>query len=185
MKTKKLTTCALLVATATVLVWLSKLIPAPWLQGGSVTLASAVPIIMVSLLFGVKWGLSSSLVFALIQMMTGFYPPPTQNFVDYLLVVMLDYILAFGVFGLACIFRKRSVRLFIPFSGLVVMVLRYICHIVSGMVIWGVYAGEGQSVLMYSLIYNGTYMLPEILITTSVLALLSGFVMSMEKRFKD
>ena len=58
------------------------------------------------------------------------------------------------------------------FSGFVVTLLRYICHIFSGILIWGVYAKEGQSVLAYSLIYNGTYMIPEILITTVVLALI-------------
>ena len=185
MKTKKLTTCALLVATATVLAWLSKLIPAPWLQGGSVTLASAVPIIMVSLIFGLKWGVSSSLVFAIIQMMTGFYPPPAQNFIDYLLVILIDYIIAFGVFGIACVFRRKNIPFSIPFSGFMVTVMRYICHIISGLLIWGVYAGEGQSVLIYSLVYNGTYMIPEIIITTSVLALISGFIAKTEKKFKN
>ena len=52
--TKKLTTSALLVALATVLMWVSKLIPAPWLQGGSVTIASMVPIIAVGIMFGTK-----------------------------------------------------------------------------------------------------------------------------------
>ena len=184
MKTKKLTTCALLVATATVLVWLSKLIPAPWLQGGSVTLASGVPIIIASLLFGVNWGISASLVFAVIQMMTGFYPPPTQSFSDYVLVIFLDYILAFGVFGIASIFRYKKIPFSIPLSGFIVTVLRYVCHIFSGLLIWGVYAEEGQSVLVYSLVYNGTYMIPEIIITTGVLILLSGFISKIENKLK-
>ena len=175
-KTRKLTVCALLVALATVLSVLSKIIPAPWLQGGSITIASGVPIIMASLLFGPKWGLLASVTYALIQMMTGFYPPPTQNLINFFLVVMLDYILAFGVFGLASFFYKKERAYTIPASGFIVMSLRYICHIVSGILIWGVYAEEGQTVLAYSVLYNGSYMVPEIIITTIVLAGLIKFI---------
>ena len=169
-KTKKLTASALLVALATVLMWVSKLIPAPWLQGGSVTLASMVPILITGMLFGTKWGLCAALSYAIIQMFFGFYPPPTQTFVSFLLVVMLDYILAFGVLGLGGIFKKSSNHT--PLSAAVgaffATSLRYLCHILSGILIWGVYREEGQSVLAYSLIYNGTYMIPEIIISTVV-----------------
>ena len=173
--TKKITTCALLIAASTVLAWLSKLIPSPWLQGGSVTLASSVPIIIASIMFGTKWGLTASVVYAVIQMMMGFYPPPTQTFVNYLLVVLLDYILAFGVYGLAGLFYKKDKPITIPISGFIVMCLRYVCHILSGLLIWGVYA-EDQSIVAYSLGYNGSYMIPEIIITTVVLALLQKFI---------
>lgn len=180
-KTRKMTVCALLVALATVLSVLSKIIPAPWLQGGSITLASAVPIIIASLLFGTKWGLLASVTYAVIQMMTGFYPPPTQNLWSFFLVVMLDYILAFGVFGLASLFYKKGKAYTIPLSGFVVMTFRYICHIISGILIWGVYAEEGQTVLTYSLLYNGSYMVPEIIITTVVLAGLIKFIKKSER----
>ena len=66
--TKKLTFSALMTALATVLMIISKMIPAPWLQGGSITLASMVPIIIVGIIYGTKWGLCASLSFALIQM---------------------------------------------------------------------------------------------------------------------
>ncbi len=168
--TKKLTTSALMIALATVLMWVSKLIPAPWMQGGSVTLASMVPIIAVGILFGTKWGLCSSLAYALIQMMFGFYPPPTQTFINFVLVILLDYIFAFGVLGLSGIIYRACGKK--PFSAAIsaftVTVLRYICHIISGILIWGVYAEEGQTVLAYSLIYNGSYMIPEIIISTVV-----------------
>ncbi len=172
-KTKKLTTCALMIATSTVLALLSKLIPSPWLQGGSVTIASAVPIILVALVYGPKWGLLSSVTYSLIQMIMGFYPPPTPNLLNFVLVVFLDYIAAFGVFGLAGLFYKKDMPITIPFSGLVVTFLRYVCHILSGILIWGVYAEEGQTVFAYSLIYNGTYMIPEIIITTITLCFFS------------
>ena len=166
--TKKLTTSALMIALATVLMWVSKLIPAPWLQGGSVTLASMVPIISVGILLGTKWGLCSSIAYALIQMMFGFYPPPTQTLINFLLVILLDYVFAFGVLGLSGVIYRASGEK--PFSAAIaafaVTTLRYICHILSGILIWGVYAEEGQTVLAYSLIYNGSYMIPEIIIST-------------------
>ena len=170
-KTKKLTLCAISVALATVLAMISKIIPAPWLQGGSVTIASMVPIIAVSVAVGSRWGILASVVYALIQMLSGFYPPPTQTIWNFFLVVFLDYIAAFGVLGLAgSIYNITGKKTWaIPVSGAIVTTARYICHILSGLLIWGVYAEEGQSVLAYSLIYNGSYMIPEIIITTAVL----------------
>ena len=172
--TKKLTFSALMTALATVLMLISKMIPAPWLQGGSVTLASMVPIIIVGIIYGTKWGLCASLSFALIQMMFGFYPPPTQTFLYFLLVVLLDYVFAFGVLGLSgAIYNAMGKKIFaISVSAFIVTLLRYICHILSGILIWGVYAEEGQSILAYSLIYNGTYMIPEIIISTVVTTLI-------------
>lgn len=173
-KTKTLTTSALMVALATVLMWISKLIPSPWLQGGSVTIASMVPIITAGILFGTKQGICTSLSYALLQMMFGFYPPPTQSIFDYILVILLDYIFAFGVLGLSGVFYKlfKKKSFSIPLSAFAVTTLRYICHIISGILIWGVYADEGQSVLAYSVIYNGSYMIPEIIISTLVTTLI-------------
>ncbi len=173
--TKKLTASALMVALATALMWVSKLVPAPWLQGGSITLASMVPIITAGILFGAKWGLCASVSYALIQMMFGFYPPPTQTFLNFGLVVFLDYIAAFGVLGLSGVFYRLINKKSPVTAGIcafIVTLLRYICHILSGILIWGVYAGEGQSVLVYSVIYNGSYMLPEIVISTFVTTLI-------------
>lgn len=171
--TKKLTASALMVALATVLMVISKLIPAPWMQGGSVTLASMVPIITVGILFGTKWGICASVSYAILQMMFGFYPPPTQTLLYFVLVVLLDYIFAFGVLGLSGIFYNLMGKKYfaIPISAFIVTSLRYLCHIVSGILIWGVYAEEGQSILAYSVIYNGTYMIPEIIISTIVTAI--------------
>ena len=172
--TKKLTTSALMVALATVLMWVSKLIPAPWLQGGSVTLASMVPVISIGILFGTSWGILCALAYAVVQMVFGFYPPPTQTFTSFVLVIFLDYIFAFGVLGLSGMFSSLCKRnnLYAAAAAFITTLLRYICHIISGILIWGVYAEEGQSVLLYSLIYNGSYMIPEIIISTIVTGLI-------------
>lgn len=178
MKTKKLTTCAMMLALSTVLMFVSKIIPSPWLQGGSITIASMVPVIAVSHLYGYKWGLTSAFAYSLLQMIFGFSVPPVQNFTSFFLVIMLDYVIAFSVLGTAGIFFKMSgyKKWGIPLGGAVATTLRYICHIISGIVIWGIYAPEGQPVWLYSVVYNGGYMIPEIIITTVVLALLSDFI---------
>lgn len=177
-KTKKLTLSAVMVALSAVLVILSKLVPAPWMQGGSITLASMVPIIAASIVIDLKWGIFTGIVFSIIQMLTGFYPPPTQDFLSFFLVIMLDYVMAFGVLGLAGLFyRLMNKKLWaVPVSGIIVTTLRYVCHILSGILIWGVYAQEGQTVLAYSITYNGSYMIPEIIITGVVLTILSKFI---------
>lgn len=179
---KKLTLSGVLVALSVVLVLASELIPSlP--NGGKITLASMVPVIFVSLILGTKWGLISSVCFSLIQIMTGFYPPPVQNFISFLLVIMLDYVIAFGGLGLAGLFKNifGDKRWSYALSGVIAGFIRYICHIISGIVIWGVYAPEGQSVLWYSLTYNGSYMIPEIIISGIVIYLISPFVLKQAK----
>lgn len=183
-KTKKITVCAMMAAVAFVLAWLSSVLPFKWAQGGSVTLASMVPIIVASIVTEWKWGLLTAVVYALLQMLLGGIPaPPVQNFTGYVLVISLDYIIAFGVLGLADVFfkmfKKKSAG--IVFGAFMVCLLRFLCHLLSGVVIWGVYAPEGQSIWLYSLVYNGGYMLPETIITTVVTTLLIPVISRMKQ----
>lgn len=177
-KTKKLAICSLLVSLSTVLMLISKNLPVHWLQGGSITIASMVPIVLTSIITDLKYGILSGVAFSAIQMIAGFYPPPTQNFINFVLVIALDYIIAFGILGTAKFFCTilGNNRFAIPISGAIVTSLRYICHILSGILIWGVYAKEGQSVLTYSILYNGSYMIPEIIITTVALIPVSSLL---------
>lgn len=183
---KKLTFGSCMVALAVVLTLLSQLIPSSfWPQGGSVTVAAAAPIIVTAIVCGTKWGVISALVYSLIQMATGFYPPPVQTWYYFLIVVLLDYVVAFGVFGLAGEFYRLMKRKIwaIPLSGVIVLAVRYLCHFISGVLIWGVYAPEGQPVWIYSLVYNGLYMVPEIIINAVVLAVLAVFVRRLEEKY--
>lgn len=173
-KTKKLTLSAVLTALAFALVLASQLLPAPWTQGGYITLASMVPIILVSIIVGTKWGLLSGFVFSLIQMLTDFYLPPATTALSFFGVIMLDYVIAFTALGLAGFFVKLmgNKPWAIPISGTIVTTIRYAMHVLSGLLIWGAFA-DTDCVPLYALIYNGSYMIPEIIITTVVLALLT------------
>jgi len=169
--TRRLTESALLVALATVLsVYAVFRLP----NGGSVTIGSMIPILLVSFKYSFRWSLLVALAYSLIQMMTGFYAPPVGTLPYYALMVLLDYVLAFGVLCLAgpicrLLGRGWSPRLRLMSAAVICITLRFICHFLSGMILWGVYAPAGQPVWLYSLLYNGSYMLCEGLISGVIL----------------
>ena len=174
--TKKLTTTGVLLALAVILSMI-RLFDAPY--GGSVTLASMLPIILLSVLYGTKWGILSGVVFSVLSMLSGGIPaPPVANFWMYVLVVALDYILAFGVLGFAgTIFRLLPQKSYaVPVAASVVILLRFLCHFLSGILIWRTYAWEGYGAALYSFLYNGGYMLFELIITTVLSALVVKWI---------
>ncbi len=171
-RTMILVECALLMALSVVLSMV-KIWDMP--QGGSVTAAGMVPVAMIALRHGTKWGLGAAFAYSLLQMLMGFYPPPANDFISFLLVILLDYVLAFSCLGLSYIigapFKKhRSVA--VGVGVFVVCMLRYLCSFLSGILIWGPYAPEGVPVWLYSLTYNGSYMIPEAIISTVVAIIL-------------
>ena len=128
-------------------------------QGGSITL-EAIPLLVFSLRRGVRPGLGAGAVAGLLQLMLGGYiVHPVQ--------AVLDYPLAFGALGLAGFTRKPL------WAGVVLgSVARFACHVLSGAVFFGSYAPKGTNVWVYSLTYNGSYMLPNLVIAVVVVALL-------------
>jgi thiamine transporter len=129
-------------------------------SGGSVTLASMVPIIIISLLYGVEVGLLTGFLFGIIQFILGPYiMHPVQ--------VLFDYPLPFMALGLAGLLKDQ--KLFAPIPALLG---RFVFHYLSGVIFFASYAPEGQSPYIYSLLYNGAYLLPELIIAMVVLALL-------------
>ena len=173
-KIRMLTESAIMIALATVLSMIT-IFRMP--QGGSITAASMAPLLFVSYRYGAKWGTITAFVYSLLQMLTGFYPPPVTTLVNYLLVVLLDYVIAFSVMGLADLFAKavRGNRILsVGFGAFAAVLCRLVCHVLSGIVIWGCYAPEGTPVWIYSLAYNGSYMLAEAVVTTAVICLLAS-----------
>ena len=131
-------------------------------QGGSVTPFSMLPVMMIGLRHGLKWGLGGGFIYACLQMLQQFWPPPTGTVEGYIAVVMLDYILAFTVLGLAGLFKVKRYGLL--FAAPICLTLRFLSHFISGIIVWNIYAGE-LPVWLYSLTYNGTYMGVELLLT--------------------
>lgn len=168
--------CSMLIALATVLSLL-KLADLPY--GGSVTCASMLPIVIIAYRHGIRWGLSSGLIYGLIQQLLGLN---TLSYVttwqSVLAVILLDYVLAFTVMGLGGVFRgvcpRQSTALFC--GALLGCFLRYLMHVISGATVWAGLSIPTTAVLYGSLSYNATYMLPETIILAAV-ALYLGSVL--------
>ena len=190
-KTRKLTESAMLIAVAIVLELCAKMFIPELPFGGQITLCSMLPVVLISYRHGVKWGLGAGVAYALLEMAVGaktvaaaFQP---GYFGDEVLIVNALVIAAFTVLGLGGIFRNRIQKPgpALALGALVALSARYLCHVVSGYILFsdwaawfftqdGFPAWGGQLVaslspemlgLVYSLVYNGMYMLPEMLIT--------------------
>lgn len=187
-KTLKLVISAILIALASVLSTFFKVFDLPY--GGSITLFGMVPIVVLGYKYGVKWGLLCGVVFSLLQMLLG--ATTSQAFAGLSgwkipVMAFIDYIAAFTVLGLSGMFKnkiKNPITSIAIGSGIVV-ILRLLMHFISGLLFWGDYAewyftdvmtGKfGTWVLdnysgnalaaIYSIIYNSSYMIPELIVT--------------------
>ena len=168
-KTQVLAESAIMVALSIAVFAVSDLLPWPYAYGGGFSIFGQVPIIVVSYRHGIKNGLAASTALAIFEMIMGY-----RNFtyvtgiVAYLIVALADYIVAFGCLGLGGMFKGRfggNQPVEMAAGGAVVCIIRFICHYISGITIWTSYCPEGMAVAWYSFIYNGSYMIPEIIIT--------------------
>lgn len=192
MKTKRLVTTSMLIAIATVL---SVFQPFQLPFGGGITIASMMPIVIIAFCYGTKWGLFSAFIFSLLQMFLGaktvaafFMPGDSQMLVwKAILVCFLDYIAAYTVLGFGGILKNKIKNdlAAITLGSVIALSCRYLVHILSGALFFGTWAewfftqegfyAFGQTItdtfsgttlsIIYSAFYNGTYMLPEIIIT--------------------
>ncbi len=164
-KTRILVESALMIAMSTALAYIP-IFEMP--MGGSITLCSMVPLLVVSYRHGVKWGVLASLVHGIIQMTLGMKSVLLCTTILAMLgCILLDYIIAFALMGTACLFAKgfKSRSVGVAVGAAVTGFLRFLCSFLSGILIWGGYAPEGAPVWLYSLQYNGSFMLPETIIT--------------------
>jgi len=154
---------AIMVALAFVLSFV-KLYELP--NGGSLT-----PAMFPILLFAVRWGLGKGLmagfVFGLLQLMyDSAYAWGWQS-------MLLDYLLAFTPLGLAGLFKGKSWGIF---PGTIIgCVGRFIVHYISGVTIYRIYEpteipgiGVFDDAVLYSIVYNGSYMLPNMLLALAI-----------------
>lgn len=129
-------------------------------QGGSVTLASMVPIFMFAYAYGIAPGLMIGFSYGLLQFVQGgWFVHPIQ--------FLLDYPLAFSMLGFSGIARKLPDRWGMIPGILLGVILRFLCAFLTGVFFWGDGAGE-QNILIYSAVYNGSYLIPETAICLAV-----------------
>lgn len=145
-----------------------------WAQGGSISFVM-VPIILMAIRWGLSAGLATGLLIGVLQMMFGAY-------IVHWLQAILDYGFAFTIVGLAAIVRnpllkatqvldKGKMALYIVIGTLLGGTLRFVSHSLAGVVFFKEYAGD-DNVWTYSIIYNGSYMLPATILTAIIAVLL-------------
>ncbi|MBQ8848971.1 MAG: energy-coupled thiamine transporter ThiT [Clostridia bacterium] len=201
-KTERLTTSAVMLALATALAMVCAIIPFLNLPfGGGYTIASMLPIVVVSYMYGMKWGFFTAGVYSVVQIVMDLYlgkgstimalfTPNSDDFMGYgaaVAILIVDYLVAYTLLGLGGIFRNKikNKMLALVLGTVVALSLRYVAHIVSGYIFYGAWAewfftqenfysiggwilntfsGKWLSIV-YSIFYNGLYMIPEIVIT--------------------
>lgn len=131
-------------------------------QGGSITVASLLPLMIYSYMFGVKKGVFTGIIYGILQAFQDMYILHPAQF-------LLDYPVAFACIGFAGAFAKiksldRYPQIQIALGGIAAGLMRFVCHYLSGCFAFGAFAPEGQPVWLYSLIYQSGYVLPDIAI---------------------
>ena len=168
---------ALFIAIATVLSMLKIDLP----FGGGVTIVSMLPLVLVSHRWGWKWGVMTAFAYSLIQLLLGLDNVGyATTFATALGVIFLDYVIAYTVIGFSGALEKPFGKTLkaVLIGIAVVFVGRFLCHFITGVWIWGGWMPESfmnmtmTSPWMYSLLYNGWYMLAELVVTEVVAALL-------------
>ena len=197
-RTQALTVSAIMIAFAVAISAICAAMPFLNLPfGGGFTIASMLPIILVAYMYGTKWGILTAFTYSIMQMLLGFntvssfFLPGDSQMLWWraIIVCLIDYVIAYTVLGLGGIFRNKfSTKKALVLGSVFAISLRYVAHIVSGAIFFGAWAewfftqegfyAWGQSILdtfsgnslalVYSIIYNGTYMIPEIIITSIV-----------------
>ena len=139
--------------------------------GGSITLCSMLPIMLIAIKYGPLVGLSCGFIYSGTQILQGFGSIFTVGYTGGVVAVMLifDYVLPFTLLGLAGIFGKKN--RWTPIAGMCFSAgLRLICHYISGVTIWAQWAPFNS--WLYSLLYNGGFLLPDLALTVAAAILL-------------
>lgn len=129
-------------------------------QGGSITLGSMIPVLLIAFIYGPEVGCLTGFLYGVITLILDPYIlHPVQ--------VLFDYPLPFTALGLAGFFKQRRL------VGVSIAILvRFLCHLISGIVFFGSFAPEGMSPVVYSLLVNGPMIGIEGIICLVILAVL-------------
>ena len=166
MRNKKigiLAECAVMLALAFALS-MAKLYEMP--LGGSVTVGSMLPIMMIGIKYGPKIGVGTAFLYSVTQALqalaSGNVFPYCETGTTLVVCILFDYVVPFTILGLSGIFMKCSsirteeVRAYIGMAATVVV--RFLSHFITGVVIWKQWAPEGMGKYLYSFLYNGSFL---------------------------
>ena len=203
-KTKMMTVSRMMLGLSTILSIFPKF-SGLWPNGGSITVCCMLPIILVGYIFGVKQGLLTGLAFGILQILLGLKGIAGMDLLSTLGVIFFDYIVAFTVLGFGGVFKGKfkNTGAELAAGSVFAIFLRLVAHFISGYLLFSSYAewfftqegftlgnsifaslGNGTRLFMlYSLMYNASYLLPEMLITGVVAFILgkSGVIERLER----
>lgn len=155
----KFAVCAIFVSLAFVLNLIT-IIRLPF--GGSITLFSMLFIALPGYFFGARFGFTTSLVFSFLNLIVDPYiVHPVQLF--------LDYFLAFMSFGIVGFFRDKKQGLLIGF--VIACIMRFLSSAVSGYVFFKEYAPIDWNPIVYTVVYNGSYIFIECIMTIVLISM--------------
>ena len=129
--------------------------------GGSVTLFRMFFICFIGYLYGTKAGIITGVAYGILDFIL-------KPYAITLVQPLLDYPIAFGCLGLAGVFSKSKYGII---KGYLLGVAgRYICHVLTG-IIYFYESADGKNVVLYSLTYNASYIVPEAILTIIILSI--------------
>lgn len=136
-------------------------------MGGSITAGAMVPL----LLFATRWGGKKGIFVCAIAGILDFIIGTKYSF--HPVSLLFDYPVAYGLIGMVGFFGKKAAGIlagtFLGITG------RFLCHVLSGVVVFSSSVPEGQSPLLLSILYNGTYLLPEMIISFILVTIIIKF----------
>ena len=158
---RKLAFCALALALGTVLSFLKLPFKLPY--GGSVTLLSMLIVTLPGYWFGASVGITTATAYGLLQLII-------EPYVISIPQLIVDYFLAFGALGLSGFFHNRKGGLI---KGYLLGIFgRFVFAVLSGVIFFAQYAADYDLFpLVYSILYNGSYIGLEAVITLVIIAL--------------
>ena len=137
-------------------------------NGGSVSAGSMIPI----LLYAIKWGIGPGIILGSIYGLLDFIFNP---FFYHPLQFLLDYIIAYGILGIAGISYAKEVKNYYFAKSIIGTIIaiggRLFSHVLSGVIFFAEYAGT-QNPWIYSILYNASYLIPELIISIIVISLI-------------
>jgi len=153
LRTNQITEIGILLALATVTELAFMFLPRQP-QGGSISL-TMLPLFVITYRHGFKVGLIGGMIYGFLDLMLNGFT------IYHWGSLFLDYLFAFGAVGLSALAFKidKDSAIYFMVGILIGSFARFIMHFLSGAILFGEYAPEGTPVVLYSLTYNGSYML--------------------------
>lgn len=166
-KTSRLVFSAIMIAIGTVL----SMLKIDFVMGGGLTICAMLPLVMVSFRYGTKWGVFTAFVYSILQCLLGLDNVQYATSVGMAIaIILLDYIVAYTVIGFSGIFKDKAknFKSALILGIAITFFARFLCHFATGWVIWdALWPNEfGMAAPLYSLCYNGSYMLAEAIISS-------------------